>query len=97
MSRRRGEPPIPKGVSVIYDAFATLSPTTICDILTRDRVMDFGIRPLWPGIPRVAGPAYPVRCPPGDNLMLHAAIYRAEPGSIIVAEGGDTAGLDTVP
>lgn len=76
---------------MIYDAFAKLSPTTICDVLTRDRVMDFGIRPLWPGMPRVAGPAYPVRCPPGDNLMLHAAIYRAEPGSIIVAEGGDTA------
>jgi 4-hydroxy-4-methyl-2-oxoglutarate aldolase len=70
-------------------AFAKLSPTTICDVLTRDRVMDLGLRPLWPGMPRVAGPAYPVRCPPGDNLMLHAAIYRAEPGTVIVAEGGD--------
>jgi 4-hydroxy-4-methyl-2-oxoglutarate aldolase len=75
----------------IATAFAKLSPTTICDVLTRDRVMDIGIRPLWPGMPRVAGPAYPVRCPPGDNLMLHAAIYRAEPGAIIVAEGGDSA------
>ncbi len=73
----------------ISASFAKLSPTTICDVLTRDRVMDIGIRPLWPGMPRVAGPAYPVRCLPGDNLMLHAAIYRAEPGSIIVAQGGD--------
>ena len=73
----------------ISASFAKLSPTTICDVLTRDRVMDTGVRPLWPGMPRVAGPAYPVRCPPGDNLMLHAAIYRAEPGSIIVAQGGD--------
>jgi len=73
----------------ISASFAKLSPTTICDVLTRDRVMDIGIRPLWPGMPRVAGPAYPVGCPPGDNLMLHAAIYRAEPGSIIVAQGGD--------
>jgi 4-hydroxy-4-methyl-2-oxoglutarate aldolase len=40
-------------------------------------------------MPRVAGPAYTVRCPPGDNLMLHAAIYRAEPGSIIVVESAD--------
>lgn len=70
--------------------FAKLSPTTLCDVLARDRVMDIGIRPLWAPIPRVAGPAYPVRCPPGDNLMLHAAIYRAAPGSVIVAEGGDT-------
>ena len=73
----------------ISASFAKLSPTTFCDVLTRDRVMDIGIRPLWPGMERVAGPAYPVRCPPGDNLMLHAAIYRAQPGSIIVAQGGD--------
>jgi 4-hydroxy-4-methyl-2-oxoglutarate aldolase len=37
----------------------------------------------------VAGPAFTVRCAPGDNLMLHAAIYRAEPGSVIVVEAGD--------
>lgn len=74
----------------ISAGFAKLSPTVLCDVLTRDRVMDLGIRPLWPDMPRVAGPAYPVRCPPGDNLMLHAAIYRAQPGSILVAQGGDT-------
>lgn len=74
----------------ISAGFAKLSPTVLCDVLTRDRVMDLGIRPLWPDMPRVAGPAYPVRCPPGDNLMLHAAIYRAQPGAIVVAQGGDT-------
>jgi 4-hydroxy-4-methyl-2-oxoglutarate aldolase len=74
----------------MYQAFAKLSPTTLADALTRDRVMDIGIRPLWAPMPRVAGPAYPVRCPAGDNLMLHAAIYRAQPGSIIVVEAGDT-------
>jgi regulator of RNase E activity RraA len=71
-------------------AFAKLSPTTLADVLTRDRVMDIGIRPLWPDMDRIAGPAYPVRCPRGDNLMLHAAIYRAAPGSVIVVEAGDT-------
>jgi regulator of RNase E activity RraA len=70
-------------------AFAGLSPTTLADVLTRDRVMDHGIRPLWTPIPRVAGPAYPVRCGRGDNLMLHAAIHRAPPGSVIVVEAGD--------
>ncbi|MBA3946168.1 MAG: RraA family protein [Herpetosiphonaceae bacterium] len=70
-------------------AFHKLSPTTLADVLTRDRVMDSGIRPLWPEMPRIAGPAYPVRCAPGDNLMLHAAIYRAAPGAIIVVEAGD--------
>src|SRR4051794_33978198 len=72
-----------------YSAFQTLSPTTLADVLTREQVMDIGIRPLWPGMPRAAGPAYPVRCAPGDNLMLHAAIYRAAPGSIIVVQAGD--------
>jgi 4-hydroxy-4-methyl-2-oxoglutarate aldolase len=72
-----------------YTAFQHLSPTTLADVLTRDRVMDIGIRPLWADMPRVAGPAYPVRCPPGDNLMLHAAIYRAAPGSVIVVEASD--------
>jgi regulator of RNase E activity RraA len=72
-----------------YAAFAALSPTTLADALSRDRVMDLGIRPLWAPMPRVAGPAYPVRCAPGDNLMLHAAIYRAAPGSVVVVEAGD--------
>jgi len=69
--------------------FTDISPTTLADVLGREQVMDIGIRPLWPSMPRVAGPAFTVRCPPGDNLMLHAAIYRAAPGSIIVVESGD--------
>ncbi|MBB1243301.1 RraA family protein [Streptomyces durbertensis] len=68
--------------------FRDLPPTTLADLLGRAQVMDIGIRPLW-NSPRVAGPAYTVRCEPGDNLMLHAAIYRAEPGSVIVVESGD--------
>ncbi|MFF3781061.1 RraA family protein [Streptomyces sp. NPDC001933] len=69
--------------------FEDTSPTTLADLLGRGQVMDIGIRPLWPSVPRVAGPAFTVRCPPGDNLMLHAAIHRAEPGSVIVVESGD--------
>lgn len=73
-----------------HAAFRALSPTTLADVLARDRVMDIGIRPLWAEMPRVAGPACTVRCSPGQNLMLHAAIYRAPPGSILVVEAGDT-------
>ena len=71
-------------------AFAALSPTTLADVLGSSQVMDYRIRPLWQPMPRIAGPAYPVRCAPGDNLMLHTAIYRAAPGSVIVVEAGDT-------
>ena len=73
-----------------HSAFQALSPTTFADLLARDRVMDIGIKPLWAEMPRVAGPAYTVRCSPGQNLMLHAAIYRAPAGSVIVVKAGDT-------
>jgi 4-hydroxy-4-methyl-2-oxoglutarate aldolase len=69
--------------------FSELSPTALVDALDRSQVMDIGIRPLWQPMPRIAGPACTVRCPPGDNLMLHAAIYRAPPGAVIVVEAGD--------
>ncbi|MFF4574151.1 RraA family protein [Streptomyces sp. NPDC001410] len=69
--------------------FQDIPTTTLADLLGRDQVMDIGIRSLWAPVPRIAGPAFTVSCPPGDNLMLHAAIHRAEPGSVIVVESGD--------
>jgi 4-hydroxy-4-methyl-2-oxoglutarate aldolase len=69
--------------------FQEIPPTTLADVLSREQVMDIGIRPLWSPVPRVAGPAFTVRCAPGDNLMLHAAIHRARPGAVLVVEAGD--------
>ncbi|HWE81003.1 MAG TPA: RraA family protein [Gaiellaceae bacterium] len=63
--------------------------TTLADILGPEHVMDAGLRSLWSPASRVSGQAFTVRCPAGDNLMFHAAIYRAPPGSIIVADAGD--------
>ncbi len=72
------------------NAFARLSPTTLAEVVTRDRVMDHGIKPLYLDMPRLAGPAYPVECPAGDNLMLHVAIHRAPAGSVIVCKAADS-------
>lgn len=36
----------------------------------------------------MAGPAVTVKARPGDNLMLHKAIDLAEPGDVIVVDGG---------
>ena len=69
--------------------FQEIPPTTLADLLSREQVMDIGIRPLWTPVPRVAGSAFTVRCAPGDNLMLHAAVHRAQPGSVLVVEAGD--------
>jgi 4-hydroxy-4-methyl-2-oxoglutarate aldolase len=39
----------------------------------------------------VSGPAYPVRCTPGDNLAIHVAAARAPEGSVLVVDVGDVA------
>lgn len=69
--------------------FAKLAPTALADFLELGSVVRHVIRPLWPAMPRIAGPAFTVRTARHDNLMLHAAIYRAEPGDVIVVEAGD--------
>ena len=71
-----------------YSKFREISPTAYADALERQQFMDINIKKVWTPIPRIAGKAYTVKCYPGDNLMLHAAIYRAEPGTVIVVESG---------
>ncbi|WP_082456342.1 RraA family protein [Novosphingobium sp. Leaf2] len=36
----------------------------------------------------LAGPALPVRCPPGDNLWIHRAMIEARPGEVLVVDCG---------
>lgn len=69
--------------------FDAVSPCEYADALPRTQFMDYVIKPLWQGIKRIAGPAFTVKCESGDHLMLHAAIYRARPGDIIVVEADD--------
>lgn len=49
------------------------------------------IKPLATSM-RVCGPAFTVRCPAGDNLWLHRAIYAASFGDVLVVDVG--AGLE---
>ena len=73
----------------VFTAFGQLAPTDLCDIVDLSCVMRYAIRPLWPGMPRIAGPAFTVRTGKHDNLMFHAAIYLAKRGDVIVVEAGD--------
>ncbi|MGI8935989.1 MAG: RraA family protein [Phormidesmis sp.] len=73
-----------------YAKYRALSPTAYADGLGREQFMDIGLREIWPQMRRIAGPACTARCAPGDNLMFHAAIYRAQPGDVIVVEAGDS-------
>lgn len=45
------------------------------------------LRPMHNGA-KLCGPAFTVRTAPGDNLLIHKAIDIAEPGDVIVVDGG---------
>ena len=49
------------------------------------------LRPAWPGA-RMAGPAWPVVCAPGDNLAIHHGLASAPEGSVLIVDG---AGVET--
>ena len=58
----------------------------------RTGLMSPRMRPLNPGL-RIAGPAVTAYCAPGDNLMMHRALYLAEPGDVLVVAGsGENSG-----
>ncbi len=73
----------------MYDEFISVSVCDYADALPRSQFIHYDIHSLWQPVPRIAGPAFTVKCEPGDHLMLHAAIYRANPGDIIVAQADD--------
>ena len=50
----------------------------------RAALMGARMRPLKEGQPRIAGPAVTAFCWPGDNLMMHRALYLAQPGDVLV-------------
>ncbi|HEX4819556.1 MAG TPA: hypothetical protein VFV00_05070 [Acidimicrobiales bacterium] len=43
------------------------------------------IKPVWAGA-AVVGPAFAVRCAPGDNLAVHVAVAEAPSGSVLCVE-----------
>ena len=62
-------------------------------------MMSPAMRPLIAGL-RIAGPAVTAYCSPGDNLMMHRALYLAQKGDVLVvqapnsgAQWGDMAAL----
>lgn len=63
----------------------------ICDANGRRGSMDPAIRPVDPSL-HMAGPAYTVRCHPGDNLAIHRAIAEAPEGCVLVVDAGGYTG-----
>ncbi len=74
----------------LAQSLGKLGAATIHEAYGRRGVVDPAIRPAVQGV-GICGPAFTVECAPHDNLMLHKALQRAEPGDIIVAvTGGHT-------
>jgi 4-hydroxy-4-methyl-2-oxoglutarate aldolase len=62
---------------------AELGVSTVHEADQRRGALDPAIRPIQVGA-RIAGSAVTVLCPPGDNLMVHAAVEACRAGDILV-------------
>ncbi len=82
----------------LIDQFRRIGTATIHEASGRKGAVDFSIKPISRGV-RICGPAFTVQCHPLDNLMLHKALEKAQPGDVLVArveghyEGGYFGGL----
>ncbi|SMO89870.1 RraA family protein [Paracoccus laeviglucosivorans] len=73
--------------SEVLEAYRKLGVAQVTDCMGR-LYGSVGLTPLnGPGL-RVAGIALTVKTRPGDNLLIHQAIDMAQPGDIIVVDGG---------
>jgi 4-hydroxy-4-methyl-2-oxoglutarate aldolase len=69
--------------SSVLAGLAALGVSTVHEADHRRGALDPAIRPIQAGA-RIAGSAVTVLCPPGDNLMIHAAVETCRPGDILV-------------
>ena len=67
--------------------FRELPVANISDSMSRMTAAGARLRPMHAG-GVLAGPAFTVKTRPGDNLMIHKALDIAEPGDVIVVDGG---------
>jgi len=56
----------------------------------RDRVRVMTGLTTHAGRPYLFGPALTCACAPEDNLAMHAALYQAQPGAVLVCNGAGT-------
>ena len=60
-----------------------LAVATVYEAAGREGLIDLALHRIVPGT-RASGPARPVLCGQGDNLMVHAAMAHARPGDVLV-------------
>jgi RraA family protein len=77
----------PAGDAALIARASELPVANIGDVMNRLQAMRGGFRSFG-GRRTVVGPARTVRARAGDNLMLHRAIDLAQPGDVVVCDGG---------
>lgn len=60
-----------------------LGAATLHEAAGRIGALPSAIKPVAPDM-RIAGPAFTVHIPAGDNLWIHRALYQAAPGDVLV-------------
>jgi 4-hydroxy-4-methyl-2-oxoglutarate aldolase len=81
--RRKRVPP-----REVIQGFAGIMTGVISDALDRGGAMDYGIKPVGPGM-HLLGPAITLKSRPTDSLARDAAMKMAEPGDVLVIATGD--------
>ena len=74
-------------------SLAAYPAATVDEAQARVGALPAAIKPVDPRS-RLCAPAYCVRTTPGNNLMLHRAIYAAPSGSVLVIDVGGPAGYE---
>jgi RraA family protein len=71
----------------LVQAYMGLPVANISDCMARMTAAGPRLRPMHRS-GHLAGPALTVKTRPGDNLMIHKALTLAQPGDVIVVDGG---------
>jgi 4-hydroxy-4-methyl-2-oxoglutarate aldolase len=74
---------ISRPTSPPLEAAAAFGSATLHEAAGRVGALPARLRPAYHGA-ALAGPAFPVTCPAGDNLWIQRAIYEASPGDVLV-------------
>lgn len=77
----------PRAAPALLERFRHLPTANIADAMHRLGALDPHVKPAWNGATLV-GQAFTVWTRPGDNLGIHEALERVQPGDVIVVNGG---------
>lgn len=82
-ARQQAPPEVVDGFTV--KDVAQFGSATLHEAAGRIGALPAAIRAMTPSS-ACAGPAVTVACPPADNLWLHRAVYRCDPGAVLLAD-----------